>query len=96
MERREIYNALSVHLQKIQKNEIGININLLKTNRGQSLITRFVPSFHHNVAQAVQPPLPSPESTPLPMSAEPAGAFHRDESEKRNQKRHFPFQKIQT
>ena len=84
----ETWNGVKfmIHYQcicKIQKNEIDTNINLLKTNWNQNLITR-------------SPPAPLPESTPPPMSAEPAGAFHRDENEKKNQKKHFPFQKIQT
>ena len=76
---------------KFKKNEIVININLLKTNRGQNLTARFASPFHHNAAQAAQPPLSPPESTPSSMSAEPAAAFHRDESGKENQKRHFSF-----
>ena len=35
---------------KVQKNEIDININLLKTNQNQNLIARFVFLFHHNAA----------------------------------------------
>ena len=83
---------------KAQKNETGININLLKTNWGQNLITRFIPALspHHNAAQAARPSLSPPESTPLSMSVESADAPHHDENEKRNWKKHFSFQKIQT
>ena len=83
---------------KIQENEIDININLLETNWNQSLTARFAsaPPFHHNAAQAARSLLPPPESTPSPTSAEPAVASHRDESGRGNQKRHSPFQKIQT
>ena len=83
---------------KAQGNEIGISINLLETNWGQSLTARSAPAPppHHNAAQAARPPLPPSESTPSPMSAEPAAASHRDENGRGNQKRHFLFQKIQT
>ena len=49
----EIWNDVKfmMHYQcicKVQKNEIDININGLKTNQNQNLIARFVFSFHYN------------------------------------------------
>ena len=73
---------------KTQKNEIYININLLKTNWNQNLTARSAsaPPPHHNAAQAARHPLLPPESTSPSTSVEPAAASHRDESERENQK----------
>ena len=78
---------------KAQKNEIGININLLETNWNQSLIARSVSAFsiHYNAAYAVRFSLFFPESTFSSIGVESAGAFHRDESGKKNQKNLFYF-----